>query len=126
MPRAKPYAAPLEVRAPPGAGGLSGASENTQATVSAQPGGNRLGGVLDHGAGRGAAEVHRRGQPQIAQAKRLLQLERAHALVVPADAGIEQQAVQVAALEPGVVEREAHGFDRETRWRSNRRPCLAV
>src|SRR2546422_8236446 len=37
QPRTKPYALPLELRWPSGLSGLSGASENTHATVVASP-----------------------------------------------------------------------------------------
>ncbi|OFV89414.1 MAG: hypothetical protein A3J75_08450 [Acidobacteria bacterium RBG_16_68_9] len=74
---------------------------------------NRFHGLLDHDAGRGAAGVHHGRQPQVAQPHGLLQLKRAHALVAPAQAGVEQHAVEITALEARVVQREPDRFHGE-------------
>ncbi len=78
------------------------------------PGGNGLGGMHDHRGRRRAAEIHGRGQAQIAQPHRLLQRVRRHRIVEPGDTGIDQQAVEIGAIEAGVFQREVNGLGSET------------
>ncbi len=76
--------------------------------------GDRERRVLDHrGSGR-AAEIHRRGEPEIAKTEGLLQHERAHRRVAPRESRVHQQAVEVRAPHAGVLEGESHGFDGES------------
>src|SRR5581483_9672340 len=80
---------------------------------AAETRGDRLRGVLDHRARGRAAEVHGGGETEVTESHRLLELERAHAEIIPGEAGIQEEAIEVVSLEAGVVERQAHRVDRE-------------
>src|SRR5262249_6123892 len=107
-----------------GGGRLEGSIREDAGDGSAQTRRDRLGGVLDHGAGRRPAQVHGGGEPKIPQAHRLLELERSHPEIVPGQPGVQEEAVEIAALEPGILERQLDSIDGEAEWRAPVDPPL--
>ena len=67
----------------------------------------------DHRGRSRAAEVHRRSQAKVADTHRILQRRRRHRILEPGDPGIDEQAVDIGALEAGVLEREIDGLGSE-------------
>jgi hypothetical protein len=84
----------------------------------ADAGGDRLRGVLDHRRRRRAAEAHRRGETEVAEAHRLLELERPHAEVVPREARVQEEPSRSVALEAA-----SSSASRRRRPRSRARCC---
>ena len=113
-------------RTPSGAGGFSGASEKTQATVWHSPAAMACAACWIIAQAVAPPRFMVAVQAEIAQPERLLELERSHALVVPGEAGVHEQAVEVAARR--ARRRRARGGwrRRRSRRRSCRRPCLAA
>ena len=67
----------------------------------------------DHRGRSRAAKVHRRGQAQVADTHRILQRVRRHRILEPGDPGIDEQTVDIGALQAGVVEGEIDGLGSE-------------